>query len=75
MTLALHQALLGRLPVKEVRAAFEDRGDSFSTLDFKVTGTADAPRTDVVARIARAGATEVLKGALQKLFGRKKTRP
>jgi uncharacterized protein involved in outer membrane biogenesis len=75
MTLALHQALLGRLPIKEVRAAFSERGDSFSTLDFKVSGTTDAPRTDVAARIARAGATEVLKGALQKLFGRKKTQP
>jgi uncharacterized protein involved in outer membrane biogenesis len=71
MNLALNQALLGRLPVKEVRAAFKDRGDSFSTLDFKVTGTTAAPRTDIASRIAKAGAVEVLKGALQKLFGKR----
>jgi uncharacterized protein involved in outer membrane biogenesis len=70
MSLALSQALLGRLPVKEVRAAFKDRGDSFATLDFKVTGTTAAPRTDLASRIAKAGAVEVLKGALQKLFKR-----
>jgi uncharacterized protein involved in outer membrane biogenesis len=71
MTLALHQALLGRLPVKEVRAAFKDRGDSFATLDFKVTGTSDAPRTDLATRIAKGGAAEALKGALKKLFGKR----
>lgn len=75
MNLALGQALLGRLPVKEVRAAFKDRGDSFSTLDFKVTGSTDAPRTDVAARIARAGAAEVVKGALRRLFGNRRPQP
>jgi uncharacterized protein involved in outer membrane biogenesis len=68
MTLALSQTLLGRIPVKEMRAAFRDRGDSFSTLDFKVSGTTDAPRTDIASRIAKAGAVEALKGALGKLF-------
>jgi hypothetical protein len=71
MSLSLSQALLGRLPVRELRAAFKDRGDSFSTLDFKVTGTTDAPRTDIASRIAKAGAVEVLKGALKKLFGKR----
>lgn len=75
MNLALGQALLGRLPIREMRAAFEDRGDSFSTLAFKVTGSTDSPRTDIAARIARASAVEVVKGALGRLFRKPYQRP
>lgn len=71
MTLALAPALVGRIPAKEIRAAFEDRGDSFRSIDFGVSGTAGAPRTDLLARIGKAGALEVVKGKLRGLFGRK----
>jgi hypothetical protein len=72
MTLALDPRLLGRIPMKEIRAAFKPRGGGLEAIDFKVSGTSAAPRTDLLARIGRTGATEVLKGALGKLFGRKK---
>jgi uncharacterized protein involved in outer membrane biogenesis len=72
MTLALDRRLLGRIPIKEIRAAFGPRADGLEAVDFKVSGTSAAPRTDLLARIGKAGATEVLRGALGKLFGRKK---
>lgn len=72
MTLALDQRLLGRIPIREMRAAFKQRGDGLAALDFKVSGTSDAPQTDIVARIGRAGAAEVVKGAIGKFLGRRK---
>jgi hypothetical protein len=72
MTLALDRRLLGRIPMKEIRAAFRDDGNGLAAIDFKVSGTSAAPRTDLLARIGKAGATEVVKGFLGKLFGGKK---
>jgi hypothetical protein len=73
MTLAVSRSLLAGIPVKEIRAAFdEEREEGFGLLAFKVTGTSDAPKHDVAARIAKAGALSVVKGKLGKLFGRDK---
>ena len=54
MTLALASKLLDRIRVNELRAAFRDRGDGFSTLDFNVSGTTSEPKTDLAARLAKA---------------------
>jgi hypothetical protein len=69
MTLALSQALAGRIPAQELRAAFRDRGDGFVTIDFKVTGTTTAPKSDLAMRVGRAAAETGLKKLLRrKLF-------
>jgi hypothetical protein len=68
LTLALPRATLARIPVSEMQAAFRDRGDGFATLDFKATGTTDAPRTDIVTRLARGTATEAAKKGLGRLL-------
>jgi uncharacterized protein involved in outer membrane biogenesis len=72
MTLALSQSLMDKIRVKELRGAFKDRGDGFSTVDFKVTGTSDHPQTDLAARVGKAAATEALKDQASKLLGKKK---
>jgi len=72
MDLALSQGLVERIGVKELRAAFKDRGDGFSTIAFKVTGTSERPQTDLASRIGKAAATQVLKDQAGKLFGKKK---
>lgn len=54
MTLALASKLLNRIRVNELRAAFRDRGDGFSTLDFNVSGTTAEPKTDLAAHLAKA---------------------
>lgn len=72
MTLALNQALVEKIGVKELRSAFKDRGDGFSAIDFKVTGTSDHPQTDLASRIGKAAATQALKDQAGKLFGKKK---
>jgi hypothetical protein len=72
MTLALDQALLGRIPIRELRAGFEDRGDGFSAVAFKVTGTTTAPQTDLSARLARAAALETAGSELRKILKRQK---
>jgi hypothetical protein len=58
--------------VKELRAAFKDRGDGFSAIDFKVTGTSTAPQTDLASKIGKAAATEAVKGEVDKLLRKKK---
>ena len=69
MTLALDEALARRIPAQELRAAFKDRGDGFVTIDFKVTGTTSAPRSDLAMRLGRAAAESGLKKLLRrKLF-------
>jgi uncharacterized protein involved in outer membrane biogenesis len=72
MDLALSKPLVDKIGVKELRAAFKDRGDGFSTVAFKVTGTTERPQTDLASRIGKAAATEVLKEQAGKLFGKKK---
>ena len=72
MNLALAKSLVDKIGVKELRAAFRDRGDGFAAVDFKVTGTSDRPQTDLAARIGKAAATQALKDQAGKLFGKKK---
>lgn len=73
MNLALGKEMLDRIAVRELRAAFKDRGDGFSAVDFKVTGTSLAPQTDLASKVGRAAATEAAVSGLKKLFGKKKT--
>ena len=68
MTLALGAALVGRIPTPELRAAFKDRGDGFSTVDFKVTGTTSAPHSDLALRVGQAAAESGLKKFLRRKF-------
>jgi uncharacterized protein involved in outer membrane biogenesis len=68
MNLALAAALLERIPVREIRAGFKDRGDGFAAIDFNVTGTSSAPQLDLLSRIGRAAAKEAAKGGAQKLL-------
>jgi hypothetical protein len=69
LTLALGQALLKRVPAQELRAAFKDRGDGFSTLDFRVTGTTSAPQSDLAMRLGKGAAESGLKKLLHgKIF-------
>jgi hypothetical protein len=58
--------------VKELKAAFKERGDGFSAVDFKVTGTSAAPKTDLASRVGKAAATEAAVSGLKKIFGKKK---
>jgi hypothetical protein len=68
LTLALSQALSRRIPMTEVRDAFKDRGDGFVTIDFAVTGTTSAPRTDLPLRLGKGAAESGLKKLLRRKF-------
>jgi hypothetical protein len=68
MTLALGETLSKRIPAQELRAAFKDRGDGFTTIDFKVTGTTSAPRSDLALRLGTAAAESGLKKLLHRKF-------
>jgi uncharacterized protein involved in outer membrane biogenesis len=72
MNLALARNMIDKIGVRELKAAFKDRGDGFSALDFKVTGTSVAPQTDLASRVGKAAATEAATQGLKKLFGKKK---
>ncbi|HEX9203337.1 MAG TPA: AsmA family protein [Vicinamibacteria bacterium] len=73
LNLALGTETLDKVPVRELKAAFKDRGDGFSAVDFKVTGTSTAPQTDLASRVGKAAATEAATAGLKKLFGKKKS--
>jgi hypothetical protein len=70
MNLALAPALVGRIP-GTLRAAFKTRPDGFGAVDFKVTGTTEAPKTDLAQSVGTSVAIEAAKGGLGRLFGRK----
>jgi hypothetical protein len=72
MTLGLSKELLSRIPGNTTRAAFKRRDDGFGTLEFGVTGSAAAPKVDLLARFGASVATEAAKEGLRKLFGKKK---
>jgi AsmA-like C-terminal region len=74
LSLALGTKLLDKIPVRELRAAFRDRGDGFSSIDFKVTGTSAAPKTDLAARVGKSAATEAAVSGLSRLLAKKKPR-
>ena len=71
MTLGLGPELLAKIPGNTTRAAFKRREDGFGTLDFGVTGTAAAPRVDLVQQLGPSLATEAAKEGLRKLFRKK----
>jgi uncharacterized protein involved in outer membrane biogenesis len=66
MTLALATTLLEKIQVKELRDAFKQREDGFSTVDFKVYGTSQNPQTDLAKNIGKAAATEAVTKFLKK---------
>lgn len=66
MTLALATTLLEKVQVKELRDAFKQREDGFSTVDFKVYGTSQNPQTDLARNIGKAAATEAVSKFLKK---------
>ena len=67
MTLALAKGLLANVP-KEVRAIFTERADGYLTLDFRVWGPYDSPKTDLQQRIIKGAAEQLLEKGLQKLL-------
>jgi hypothetical protein len=67
LTLAVSPDLFRRVP-REVRRAFTERADGFRTVDFRVWGPTDAPRTDLSERLLKGMAEGFLKRGLQKLF-------
>ena len=70
LELALHGSLLERLPAKELRAAFKDRGDGYGVLPFALRGTTAQPQTDLGSRLARATAGEAAKGKIKDILGK-----
>jgi hypothetical protein len=71
MSLALAPKLLAKVTRPELRPAFKDRGDGFSAIDFHLYGTTRDPQTDLLSRVAKAAATEAIKGQLDRLFKKK----
>ena len=68
VNLALAETLLAKIPLRELRAAFKERGDGLSAMDFRVYGTTEDPQTDMLARVGQAAATEVIKDQANKLL-------
>src|SRR5258707_1265140 len=58
-TLALSPAIMGKVP-KEVKSALGNRQDGFSTIDFKVTGPASSPKTDLTDKLVKSAANSLL---------------
>ncbi len=75
MSLALAPKLLAKVTRPELRPAFKDRGDGFSAIDFHLYGTTRDPQTDLLSRVAKAAATEAIKGQLDRLFKKKDSSP
>jgi len=68
VNLALAESLLAKIPIQELRAAFKERGDGLSAMDFRVYGTTEAPQTDMLSRVGKAAATEVITDQANKLL-------
>jgi hypothetical protein len=71
LNLALAEALLQKIPVQELRAAFKPRDDGLSEVAFKAYGPLDTPETDLMSRVGKAAATEAVKGQVNKLLKKK----
>jgi hypothetical protein len=71
MNLALAPQLFAKVTRPELRPAFRQRGDGFSTIDFRLYGTTLEPQTDLVSRIAKGAAAEAAKDQLNRLFKKK----
>jgi len=72
MNLALSHPLLNKITVRPLRAAFVDRGDGFSAVDFTVTGTSDEPKTDLASKVGRSASIDAVKGGFARILGRGK---
>jgi hypothetical protein len=71
MTLALAPRLMAKVTRPELRPAFKPAGDGFSAIDFRLYGTTLEPRTDLLARVGRAAATEAAKDQVNRLLRQK----
>lgn len=67
LTLAVEKELLAKVP-KEVRASFTEREDGYLTIEFKVTGPYDNPKTDLSQRLLKGATDQLLQKGLQKLL-------
>jgi hypothetical protein len=72
ITLALAPRLLAKVTRPELRAAFRERGDGFSTIDLRLYGTTLDPQTDLVARVGKAAAAAAVKEQIDRLLGKKR---
>jgi hypothetical protein len=68
MTLALAPRLFAKVTRPELRPAFKERADGYSTIDFHLYGTTSEPQTDLLARIATSAATEAISKQIDRLF-------
>jgi hypothetical protein len=68
MTLALAPRLFAKVTRPEIRPAFKERADGYSTIDFHLYGTTSEPQTDLLARIATSAATEAISKQIDRLF-------
>ena len=71
MSLALAPGVFAKVTRRELRPAFQQRGDGFATIDFRLYGTTLDPQTDLLSRIGKAAATEAAKSQLNRLLKRK----
>ena len=72
MTLALAPRLFAKVTRPELRPAFKERGDGYSTIDFRLFGTTSDPQTDILSRVAKAAATDAVRKQIDRLFKSKK---
>jgi hypothetical protein len=67
MTLTFARGVLDRTP-GEIRGLFTEQTDGSSTLDFKVTGTYDSPKTDLTGRLIKGVGRQLLDKGLQQFL-------
>jgi uncharacterized protein involved in outer membrane biogenesis len=67
LTLALAKDVLANAP-KEIRSIFTERSDGFLTLDFRVWGPYEKPKTDLTKRLVKGVANQLFGNDLKKLF-------
>jgi hypothetical protein len=68
MTLALAPRLFAKVTRRELRPAFQERGDGWSTIDFRLHGTTGEPQTDLLSRVAKAAAADAVRKRIDRLF-------
>ena len=71
MNLALSPKLFAKMTRPELRGAFQQQGDGFSAIAFKLYGTTLEPKTDLLSRVGKAAATSAAKDAIGRLFKKK----
>jgi hypothetical protein len=67
LTLVFAKGVLDNAP-KEVRGIFAERPDGSRTLEFRVWGPYDAPKTDIADRLVTGTTQQLLEKGLQKLL-------